>query len=130
MALVLFDSNIIIDHTLGYAEARSQIAAHDHAAISAITRMAACCKLNARQRQIREIELLMPGVDVIPTDDAIMHRATEPRGVTRKKLPDCIIGATADVEGHVIITRDPADFGGVSNATVHVPRDQAERPSS
>ena len=121
MALVLFDSNIIIDHTLGYSEARSEIAAYDHAAISAITWMEACCKLNVRQRHILEIELLMLGVDVIHTDDAIMHRATELRGVTRKKLPDCIIRATADVEGRVVITRDPVDFGGISNARVHMP---------
>jgi predicted nucleic acid-binding protein len=55
MALVLFDSNIIIDHTLGYFEARSEIAACDHAAISAITWMEATCKLSSRQRQIVEM---------------------------------------------------------------------------
>ncbi|KQQ39958.1 hypothetical protein ASF61_03860 [Duganella sp. Leaf126] len=121
MALVLFDSNIIIDHTLGYTEARSEIAAYDHAAISANTWMEACCKLDVRQRYTLEIELYMLGIDVIHTDDAIMHRATELRGATRKKLPDCIIRATADVGRRVVITRDPVDFGGVSNARVHMP---------
>lgn len=121
MALVLFDSNIIIDHTLGYIEARAEIAAYDHAAISAITWMEACCKLDMWQRQTLEIELHMLGVDVIHTDDAIMHRATELRGATRKKLPDCIIRATADVENRVVITRDLVDFGGLSNARVHMP---------
>jgi predicted nucleic acid-binding protein len=121
MALVLFDSNIIIDHTLGFVEARSVMAAYDQAAISVIIWVESTCKLAARQSQILDIEMMLLGIDIIHTNDAIMRRAAELRGATRKKLPDCIIRATADVEARVVITRDPVDFGGASNAQVHVP---------
>lgn len=36
------------------------------------------------------------------------------------KLPDCIIHATAQVEGRIIVTRNARDFGGKGPA-VHIP---------
>lgn len=37
MAIVLFDTNILIDHTLGFKEATAELAGYDDAAISAIS---------------------------------------------------------------------------------------------
>ncbi len=42
MAIVLFDSNILIDHILGYREATVELAAYDDAVISSISWMEAC----------------------------------------------------------------------------------------
>lgn len=37
MAIVLFDTNILIDHTLGIAQATAELSAYGDAAISAIS---------------------------------------------------------------------------------------------
>lgn len=121
MAIVLFDSNILIDHTLGYAEATDELANYDDAAISVITWMEVTCKLNASKLAILENELRVAGIAVVHTDDAIMRRAAALRGSTRKKLPDCVIRATAEVQQRIVVTRNPVDFGGQSSAKVHIP---------
>jgi predicted nucleic acid-binding protein len=121
MAIVLFDSNILIDHTLGYSAATDELANYDDAAISVITWMEVTCMLNEMQLPILEIELHTAGIKVIHTNDAIMRRAAALRGATKRKLPDCIIRATAEVEGRVVVTRNPVDFGGASSRMVHIP---------
>jgi predicted nucleic acid-binding protein len=121
MAIVLFDLNILIDHILGYREATLELAAYDDAVISSISWMEAACKLSIQSRGEFDAHLLGSGIKVVHTNDAIMRRAAELRGLTSKKLPDCIIRATAEVEGRIVVTRNPVDFDGNSAALVRVP---------
>ena len=119
MVTVLFDTNIVIDHILGIAEATRELAAYDDAAISAITWMEATVKLDPAAIAKFDKRLADSSIKVIHTNDAIMRLASQLRRDTGKKLPDCIIRATALHEGRTVITRNPNDFGGKESC--HVP---------
>ncbi|NRR33171.1 hypothetical protein HSX11_23650 [Oxalobacteraceae bacterium] len=68
-----------------------------------------------------DTDLANASIVIVQTTPAIMRRAGELRGQTSKKLPDCIIRATAEIEGRLIETRNPIDFGGSSSAQVRIP---------
>lgn len=121
MAIVLFDSNVLIDHTKNHAAATDELANYDDAAISVITWMEVAVKLDAAQIASLDAALQAAGIAIIHTNDAIMRRAAQLRATIGKKLPDCIIRATAELEGRVVVTRNPADFGAAGSAGVHVP---------
>jgi predicted nucleic acid-binding protein len=121
MAIVLFDSNILIDHTLGIREATAELAGYDDAAISAISWMEAACLLTPEQIDRFDQDLSDAGIIVLQTTPEIMRAAATLRGQTNHKLPDCIIWATAKIEGRFIVTRNPDDFGGTANPSVRVP---------
>lgn len=120
MDLVLFDTNILIDHTLGIWAATVELGSHENAAISAVGWMETACKLHRRQVDIFDDSLLEAGIVVLQTTPFIMRRAAQLRGKTSKKLPDCIILATAEIGGRVVVTRNAADFGGTSGAETRV----------
>ena len=128
MAIVLFDTNIIIDHLNGIPEATAEIAADYHSRIiSTITWMEVACKLSPAKISDFRVMLLLADIGVVQTTEAIMVRSAALRGATignrpRKGLPDCIIHATAEVEGRIVITRNPKDFGG-EGLFVRVPYD-------
>lgn len=119
MVSVLFDSNIVIDHTLGITAATAEMAAYDDAAISVITWMEATAKLDAAAIARFDLRLAKTRVRVIHTDETIMRLASQLRKTSGKKLPDCIIRATALSQGRTVITRNPGDFGGAGEC--HVP---------
>jgi predicted nucleic acid-binding protein len=121
MAIALFDSNILIDHTLGIVEATIELAGYDNAAISAINWMETACMLNQEQVNAFDRDLNQAGVIILQTRPDIMRRAAQLRKQTKKKLPDCIIWATAEIERRLIVTRNPEDFGGMKNPLVRVP---------
>lgn len=118
MALALFDSNIIIDALNNHREAIEEMANYQDAAISAITWMEA-----AAEMMEFDIFLAHYPIKVIHTDDRIARAAAVIRGISLLRrpyipLPDAIIGATANVTGRTVITRNPRDFGA---SQVHVP---------
>ena len=119
MVSVLFDSNIVIDQTLGIDEATPELAAYDDAAISVITWMEATVKLDVAAIALFDLRLMLMRVKIIHTNDAIMRLASQLRRTSGKKLPDCIIRATALSEGRIVITRNPLDFGGAEGC--HIP---------
>ena len=119
--MILFDTNILIDHTLGIWQATEELARYDDAAISAISPMETTCKLSPIHVAIFDADLCKAGIKVMQTTPAIMHRAAALRGQTRRKLPDCIIRATAELDGRIVVTRNAVDFGGVSSTAVRVP---------
>lgn len=128
MAIVLFDTNILIDHTLGIWEASRELAGYDNAAISTINWIEVTCALTEAGRAQFERDLADAGIVILQTTLEIMRSAAEIRsgrnltvGMRAPKLPDCIIWATAEVEGRTIVTRHPDDFGGIANPGVRVP---------
>ncbi len=75
MARVIFDTNILIDHTLGIIEATRELAAYDDAAISAVNWMEVACALTPSQVAQFDQDLADVGIVVLQTTVDIMRRA-------------------------------------------------------
>lgn len=117
MAIVLFDTNILIDHFNEHDVATDVLLAYKDAIISVITWIEVACRFNEGDKQEFARLLAVCGIKVVHTSDPIMFRAAKLRGDSIAKkpkthLPDCIIRATAEVDGRVIVTRNPQDYGG------------------
>lgn len=121
MALAVFDTNILIDHLAGIREATEELAAYDDSAISTISWMEVACKLTMPQVNIFSADLSRAGIKIIQTTPSIMRRAAMLRGLSGRKLPDCIIMATAELQDRIIITRDQLDFNDQCCARVRIP---------
>ena len=122
MGLALFDTNILIDWLDGVDEASDELLSYSPAVISAINWMEVACDLTPAEITILNKFLRDSDIDVIHTSESIMIKAAQLRGTTRKKLPDCIIRATAETLGCLVVTRNPSDFGG-EGPMVRVPYD-------
>jgi predicted nucleic acid-binding protein len=125
MAIVLFDTNILIDHFGGHNAATLELASYDDAIISSLTWIEIACKMSLTQQAQFHALLSGAGIKIAHLNDNIMVRATAIRGNSianppKIALPDCIIRATAEVSGRIIVTRNPADFGG-AGPMVRVP---------
>lgn len=128
MGLVLFDTNIFIDHFAEVEAATDELNAdYDDAIISVITWMEVACKLSPGKIAELNFMLSIANIRIVHTDDEIMVNATALRSAAfaikaKNKLPDFIIRATAEVDGRIVITRNPGDFGG-EGPLVRVPYD-------
>lgn len=122
MVTALFDTNILIDHMDGVEEASNELFAYSNAVISVINWMEVACDLTPEE--VADFNDLLRDADigVVQTSESIMVSAARLRGHTRKKLPDCVIRATAHHFGCLVITRNPSDFGG-EGPLVRVPYD-------
>lgn len=117
MALVLFDSNILIDALKGYEQALIELAYWNDPAISSITWMEVYA--GATIDEIPKLNELVETVrfKIFHTSDAIMKRATQIRSASLRQsrktaLPDAIIMATALEMDAILITRNKRDFKG------------------
>ena len=115
--LVLFDTNILIDWSKGYAEALTELAHWDNPAISVITWMELYG--GADVTDVPRFDEFMAdfGFEIIEIDAEIMQAAATIMSERRRLgpkigLPDAIIQATADVKKLTIITRNTKDFRG------------------
>lgn len=132
MVSVLFDSNILMDNFNGHAAAALEIWNYEDAIISSINWMEAACIMDEAGKVQFQAFLDNAGIGVVHLNDDIMRRATIIRGDSiadnnanrgRKfDLADCIIRATAEASGRLIIKRNPNDFGG-EGPTLRVPYD-------
>lgn len=122
MVTALFDTNILIDHMDGIKEASAELSAYPTAVISVINWMEVACDLTPEE--VAEFNDLLRDSDirVVQTSESIMVRGARLRGHTRKKLPDCVIRATAHSFGCLVVTRNPSDSGG-EGPMVRVPYD-------
>lgn len=119
MAVVLFDTNILIDALKGYPEAIRELAFWDEPAISVITWMEVFAGANVTEVPTLDRFIADFGFEVIHTDDAIMREAARIRSDARRigpkiALPDAVIIATALNRKLVIVTRDKKDFQGLA----------------
>jgi predicted nucleic acid-binding protein len=118
MAIVLFDTNILIDYFAGYDAATIELASFDDAIISSLSWNEAACKLTVAEQKQFDALLARTGIRIVHVNDDIMLRATEIRRTSlasplKISLPDCVIRATAEASVRIVITRNPADFGGI-----------------
>lgn len=117
MALVLFDTNILVDAMKGIPEAYRELDYYANPAISAVTWMELIAGSQPADQEQARAFLVSLNLEVIHTSDAIMHEAAEVRGASIRRppklaLPDAIIKATGNVTGRLIITRNKKDFSG------------------
>ncbi|XLZ72607.1 PIN domain-containing protein [Massilia sp. SR12] len=112
MVKALLDSNILMDLMNGIQAAYDEIDYDDDLAISAITWMEVVVGLNAAAVLQFEAALTQAGIRTIHTNQTISRLTAAIRqGNLRLKLPDAIVGATANAEGRLVVTRNPKDFG-------------------
>ncbi|MES3022905.1 MAG: PIN domain-containing protein [Pseudomonadota bacterium] len=115
--LVLFDTNILIDWSKGYAEALTELAHWDNPAISVISWIELYAGANSAD-VLRFDEFMVDfGFEIIEIDEMIRKEAAvlmseRRRAGSKIALPDAIIQATADVKKRTIITRNTKDFRG------------------
>lgn len=131
MGLVLFDTNILIDHFNGIPEATDEIAYYRNTAISAITWAEVAVKLDTAG--MAEFELLVAALPiyVLHTDNAIMRETARIRAVSiernrhglgrKLKTPDAIILATAHLTGRTLVTRNADDFVAAARVPLRTP---------
>jgi len=107
--LVFFDTNILIDHLRGYAQATEVIVRHPARAISAIVWMEVMAGAVETPHEAH-IRAMLAGFETIDITRAIQERAIRIRKQQRLKLPDAIIFATAEEHDATLLTRDVNDF--------------------
>jgi predicted nucleic acid-binding protein len=127
MALILFDTNIFIDMLGGCHQASVELNSYPEPAISAITLMELRAGEIARPADKPILDAVLQTFTVFPIDWEITDEAIAIRGnslVTPPKirLPDAIIGATAERWNIPLVTRNPKDFHALA-VPVHVPYD-------
>ena len=112
----LFDTNILIDHLNGIAQATQEIKASSDPAVSVITWIEVMTGA-ADPSQEAILRAFLANFECLPVTNAVAERAAKNRRVRRIKLPDAIILATAEVAGRQLVTRNvwdfPAAMGGV-----------------
>jgi predicted nucleic acid-binding protein len=125
MALILFDTNIFIDLLNGVHQATVELGSYDRPAISIIT----CMELRAGEIPRPEdkpiLDAILAEFEIIEVSRRITDAAIAIRGSSfvtppKVRLPDCIIGATAQDCGVPLVTRNRRDFIN-AGIVVHVP---------
>lgn len=117
MAIVLFDTNILVDHFNQHAEATLELTAYSDAIISSLTWIEVACGFDQAKQRMLSRSLALAGIRIVHTNKRIMARAAALRrdsiaGKSKVKLVDCVLRATAEVGKRIIVTRNPQDFGG------------------
>ncbi|MFD2365469.1 PIN domain-containing protein [Pseudoduganella sp. GCM10020061] len=120
--MILFDTNIFIDMLGGCHQAAVELNSYDEPAVSVITLMELRAGQALRPDDKSRLDPFLETFVVLPIDERITEVAIEIRGRSllhppKVKLPDAIIGATAEVWGIAIITRNARDF---KDLTVHI----------
>jgi predicted nucleic acid-binding protein len=123
--VILFDTNIFIDMLSGHTHAAKELISYPDPAISVITMMELRAGQVARPGDAGPLDALLDSFTILPIDVEVSEMAVVIRGKSlaagpKVKLPDAIIGATAEVWCIPIVTRNPRDFAHVT-VPVHVP---------
>ena len=108
-----FDSNIIIDALAGFDPARTEIRrASDDGARIWISRMVWIEVLSKGSgSQLKNAETFLSGFGVDELDAEIAARAaTLRRDRSKLRSADAVILASAQVRGHILVTRNTKDF--------------------
>jgi predicted nucleic acid-binding protein len=117
MAVMLFDTNILIDALKGFPEAIDELAYWDEPSISVITWMEVFAGANVDEVPKLDRFIADFGFEIIHTNDDIMREAARVRSESRHAgpkiaLPDAVIIATATIKNLMLVTRNKTDFRG------------------
>lgn len=130
--MILFDTNIFVDMLCGCHQAAVELNSYDQPAISVITLMELRAGEVLRPDDKAILDAFLETFVVLPIDEQVTEVAITIRGRSllappKVRLPDAIIGATAEVWDIPIITRNVKDFASL---TVHIHEPYAMDPAS
>ncbi|TAE31494.1 MAG: type II toxin-antitoxin system VapC family toxin [Cytophagales bacterium] len=114
----LFDSNLIIYSASDQYEFLRGIISEADSCVSSITKVEALGyhKLPALDKDY--FETLFATINVIPLTETVIDKAVELRQQKRMSLGDCLIAATALLNGLELYTRNTDDFTHIDGLTV------------
>ena len=107
-AKVLFDTNILIDHLSGIAQAGAELGRYPDRAISLVTWMEVMAGCNAGDEA--RIRAFLAAFRCLPITPEVAERTFLVRKQRKLKLPDAIILATAETADRILVTRNTRDF--------------------
>ena len=114
----IFDSNLIIYSSLDkYKQLRPLITANN-VFVSAVTKIET---LGYHQLPVEDkdyFEAFFKTANVLPTTERIIDKATELRQRQKMSVGDCIIAASALLNGFALYTNNTKDFIHISGLTV------------
>ena len=108
MVTALFDTNIILDHIKGVADAPIELARYDDRAISIVTVIEVLVGVTPASEATERA--FLSRFKVVPLDDAVAEEAAVLRRVHGMKLPDAVVWASARVQGRLLVSRNTKDF--------------------
>lgn len=117
--LVLFDTNIVIDHLNDVPQATALLRESRSAAISPITWMEVM--VGTKQENEADVRALLARFVMLPLNPSIYEEAVIVRKRYGIKLPDALIWATARVHGRVLVTRNTRDFPVSGGTNIDIP---------
>ena len=117
---VVLDTNILIDYLNGFQVAVDEIALYLQPCISPITWMEVMAGADddAERQMLRQF---LKGFEQIELSDSIKEMAAQIRGISRLRLPDAVILATATTANLMLVTRNTKDFDTTRWPNVRVP---------
>jgi len=116
----IFDSNLIIYSSLDeYQQLRSLIMAND-VFISAVTKIETLGYHQLPDEDKTYFEGFFLQANVLPITDEIVDKATELRQQRKMSVDDCIIAATAVLNGFALYTNNTKDFIHIPGLTLTV----------
>jgi predicted nucleic acid-binding protein len=95
-----------------------------HPSISAITEIELLCWKAATEKDLLVLQNFIQDIVVFELDRPIKLKAADLRKLTRLKLPDAIIAATALVFDLTLLTRNIQDFENISELKIVNPWNQ------
>lgn len=114
----LFDSNLIIYSVSDkYRQLRPMIISSD-AVVSVITKIEALGYHKLPDDDKDYFETLFASIKMMPVTDAVINKAIELRQQKKMSLGDCLIAATAVLNGFDFYTNNTIDFIHIPGLTV------------
>jgi predicted nucleic acid-binding protein len=118
MVKALLDSTVLIDVLNNVQAGITEVSYYSDLAISTVTWMEVASGCTTPELIAFDAFIGAANIQVIHTSDAIARLAASIRRTsladpkrTNIKLPDAIIGATANLTSRIVVTRNPKDFG-------------------
>jgi hypothetical protein len=108
MVKALFDTNILIDHLNGIAQARTELASYEERCISIVSWMEVMA--GSPKQAADRTRSFLSGFELIGLDAAVADRAVDIRRLRKIKLPDAVVWASAQVQRALLVTRNIKDF--------------------
>lgn len=122
MSKLLLDTNILIDHLRGDAQAASLIrdveTGRARASISVITETEVLAGRSLTRQQLRDIEALLSLLPRLAVTSRVARIAARWKRTYGMDLPDALIGATAHLANATLVTRNLKHFRSVKELHV------------
>src|SRR5665213_2062535 len=101
MVKALLDTNILIDYLNGFPQAQDEIVRYRETAISIISWMEVLVGADPEQERITRA--FLDRFTLVQLDEVIAERAVAIRQLSRIKLPDAIVWASAQVHAMLLV---------------------------